>query len=105
MLILDGYTISGLKTAYEQGSSVQFTVSVTDANKQIKNVTVEGVTVTKVSAFKYSFAMPAQEVTIYVELEEKEVSTPEAGSVALYDIVYDMGSKTTSVSITDADVY
>ena len=100
----EGYTISGLKSAYEQGSSVQFTVSVTDPSKQIKNVSVEGVTVTKVSTYKYSFAMPAQEVTIYVELEEKEVSTPEAGSVALYDIVYDLGSKTTSVSITDANV-
>ena len=99
----EGFNISGLKSAYEEGSSVQFTVSVTNPGMQIKNVTVSDLTVTKVSAFKYSFAMPAYPVTISVELEEKEVVIPDAGSVASYDIVYDMGSKTQSVKISDAD--
>lgn len=99
------FSVTGLKSSYAVGSSVDFTVTPSDSSMQVKAVTIEGVSVTKISTSKYSFKMPNHDVLINVELEEKTVVTPTPGtSVAAYDIVYDLGDRSTSAPISDASV-
>ena len=65
------FTVSGLNSSYKEGASVTFTVTVTNSEKEIDTVTVNGSTITG-SNGTYSFSMPATNVTIQINLKDKE---------------------------------
>ena len=93
----EGFTINNLSAQYREGSSVSFTISLTDKTKLVDTVTVDG-QVINVAGGKYTFTMPAKEVIINVTLKDKPISdnpTAPAGD-AYYNITFDMGTRKTS---------
>ena len=102
----EGFSVIGLDEKYAAGRSVNFTINVTDLTKQIDEVKANGNILTPVSGKNYKFTMPEVDVTITITLKEKTVNTPtEAGSVAVYDVVYDLnGSKQAKKLETAEDI-
>ena len=100
----EGVTIVGLEEKYEVGRTVNFTVGITDSTKQIDQVKVNNEVINAVSGKNYKFAMPDCDVVITVTLKEKSVFTPtESGTVAQYNIKYDLGTRKTAKELTTVD--
>lgn len=69
-----GYTISGLNSEYNYSSNVTFSVNVTDDNKVVDSVKMNGTELTPVNG-EYSFTMPASDVVITVILKDIKPAT------------------------------
>ena len=68
----EGYTISGLdEDGYNPGDTVNFTVTVTDSNKQIKEVKAKDTLLTPKTDGSYSFKIGNEDIVITVTLENK----------------------------------
>ena len=100
----EGYTISGLNEEYTVGSKVTFTVNVTDTLKEIKEVKMNNEVLKKDSNNTYSFTMPNQDVVISVILKDKVDGPALEGSLAKYDIKFDLGTSKRSKLIESSDV-
>lgn len=80
----DDYSVTGLKESYLEGETVTFTVSVTNSAKLLKNVKLgKSTTLTPNANGEYSFAMPAENVTIYVNLSDVVVPVLTASYTGL----------------------
>ncbi|MBO8427529.1 MAG: Ig-like domain-containing protein [Firmicutes bacterium] len=70
------YTVSGLNAeGYSEGDLVSFTVTVTNEEKEIESVKVNGRDI-QGSGSTYQFGMPAQDVTIVITLKNKGSEVP-----------------------------
>lgn len=99
----EGFTVNNLSSQYREGSSVSFTITLTDKTKLVDTVTVDGQAI-NVAGGKYTFTMPAKDVVINITLKDKPISdnpTTPAGD-AYYTITYDMGTRKTSKLLEDA---
>lgn len=67
----EGFEVSGLEDSYESGATVSFTVTVTDPDKRIKEVTCNGTVLASNDQGSYSFVMPETSVVISVALTNK----------------------------------
>ncbi|MBO8427550.1 MAG: hypothetical protein IAC58_03245 [Firmicutes bacterium] len=75
------YTISGLNSdGYKENDSVTFSVSVTNSEKEIDKITVDGKEVSGTNG-SYTFTMPAHDVAIVISLKSK-VETPERTEIS-----------------------
>lgn len=100
----NGYEVSGLKEKYTSGSSVTFNVKVTDSSKVIDKVYVNDDVVYPISGNQYKFTMPSNDVIIDVSLKDKPVDIPtNEGTVAVYNIKYDLGTRKTAKLIESVD--
>lgn len=93
----ENFTVNNLKSQYREGSSISFSVTVTDKTKLVDVVTVDGQAI-NASSGKYTFSMPAKDVIVNITLKDKPVvdnPTTPAGD-AYYTITYDMGTRKTS---------
>ncbi len=68
------YTVNGLKSSYTANEKVEFTVTVTNAQKEIETVKQDITVLTAVNN-KYSFNMPSSNVTLYITLKDKGTPT------------------------------
>jgi hypothetical protein len=99
----NAFTISGLENEYKAGDTVSFSIVLNDETKLISAVKMNSTTLTAISENNYSFTMPASNVTLTVTLKNKPGSGPAIeGSVATYNIKYDLGTRTTAKELTDA---
>ena len=69
------FTVTGLKNEYSAGEKVTFTISVTNASKQLDEVTSGDVTIALENG-AYQFTMPAKNVTVTVTLKAAD---PQGG--------------------------
>ena len=75
------YSISGLKSEYKEGDTVEFVVDVVNLDKEIDSVTVSDVTdLVATMDGHYSFVMPAKDVTITVTLKDLSSDIGGAGT-------------------------
>ncbi len=65
----EGYTISEIDNYYTAGNIVTFKITVTDPKKELASVTSEQVSITNEDG-NCSFTMPAENVTVQVELKD-----------------------------------
>ena len=70
-----GYSITGLKSEYNVGSIVTFSVDVTDSTKSLDEVKMNDTVLTPTNGNTYSFTMPSSEVTISITLKDKKPAT------------------------------
>ena len=96
----EGFTVSGLRNEYQEGSEVLFTVNVNDSTKEINEVKVNDTIINKYSGNKYKFTMPNKDVVINVTLKDKEVENPNNPNPnfesSTYNIKYDLGTRKTA---------
>ena len=77
----EDYSISGLKSEYKEGDTVEFVVDVVNLDKEIDSVTVSDVTdLVATTDGHYSFVMPAKDVTITVTLKDLSSDIGGAGT-------------------------
>lgn len=91
----EGFTCVGLENEYYEESEVTFTISVTEENKEVKEVLMNGTILTP-NEDTYRFIMPSRNVKISVSL--KKISTG-ADYVTSYSISYDLGTRKTAKAI------
>ena len=99
----DGVEVSGIKTEYKYRSVVTFTVNVTNPDKAINEVSVDGSILTPVSEGNYKFTMPNNEVIVKVTLKDKPVNNPVIPGEKLsatYNVIYDLGTRKTAKQLT-----
>ena len=102
------FNVSGLKSRYEEGNKVTFTINVTNSNKEIQEVKINGEVANPVNGATYEFIMPASNVTINVTLKTVEggsdTPNPNPGDVeADYQIIYDMNCASRSKELKTAE--
>ena len=102
------FNVSGLKSRYEEGNKVTFTINVTNSNKEIQEVKINGEVANPVNGATYEFIMPASNVTINVTLKTVEggsnTPNPNPGDVeADYQIIYDMNGASRSKELKTAE--
>ncbi len=93
----ESYTVNNLSPQYREGSSVSFSITVTDKTKLVDTVIVDDKVINSAGG-KYTFTMPAKDVVINITLKDKPISdnpTTPAGD-AYYTITYDLGTRKTS---------
>lgn len=77
----EDYSISGLKSEYKEGDTVEFVVDVVNLDKEIDSVTVSDVTdLVATTDGHYSFVMPGKDVTITVTLKDLSSDIGGAGT-------------------------
>ena len=90
----EGFTVSGLPeegTAAE-GTRIRFTVTATEEGKVVGTVKVNGETLTAGGGGRYSFNMPAQDVTITITVagvSAINIDTSEAKTAFLLGSTFD----------------
>lgn len=104
------YKVEGLaEDGYEAGATVSFTVSISNTNKEVDKVIVDG-TQLVASNGTYSFTMPSKNVNIIVQLKDKagvKVATiavdneaPKVGDTVNVTLKLDGTALTSGVTIT-----
>lgn len=68
------YTLTGLKENYLENETVTFIVELTNETKEIEQVKANEQVLTTTGNNEYSFTMPAQDVSITVQLKDKELN-------------------------------
>lgn len=86
-----GFNVSGIDASgYAAGETVNFTISVTDPQKEVNTVTSSDVEIEAKGQGGYSFVMPAKSVNIFVALKVKgEVSGDSNITLFMYGPLYD----------------
>ncbi|MDE6411754.1 MAG: Ig-like domain-containing protein [Clostridia bacterium] len=100
-----GYTVQGIDAdGYKEGDEVAFTVTVTDEEKQLKEVSADEKVLTAQADGSYKFTMPGKNVEISVVLESKTTTVSlSVPSVVLNVKTGDTASITATVT-PDKDV-
>lgn len=104
------YKVEGLaEDGYEAGATVSFTVSISNTNKEVDKVIVDGTQLVP-SNGTYSFTMPSKNVNIIVQLKDKagvKVATiavdneaPKVGDTVNVTLKLDGEALTSGVSVT-----
>ncbi len=104
------YTVTGIKEGgYAEGEKVEFSISVTNALKEVEKVTLSGATLVP-NEGKYSFTMAAKNVQIAITLKDKEGvktavltadnNTPKVGDTVTFTLKLDNVALTTGVTLT-----
>lgn len=77
------FVINGLANEYSENRNVQFTINVTNHLKTIDYVTINGQTLKEVSPNQYEFIMPKENVSIVINLKDKDPGDYIATNVSL----------------------
>ena len=104
------YTVTGIKEGgYAEGEKVEFSISVTNALKEVEKVTLSGATLVP-NEGKYSFTMAAKNVQIAITLKDKEGvktavltadnNTPKVGDTVTFTLKLDNVALTSGVTLT-----
>ena len=97
------YEVIGLNETYNPGDEVTFTINLLDNTKIISSVKVNGNVITPTSN-TYKFTMPKGNASILITLKNLSDDIPLSNdAIARYNIVYDLGSKTTAQPLNTTD--
>lgn len=99
----EGFNVAGLKSSYDVGSEVSFTVNVIDSTKEIDVVKYNDITLKATSGAKYKFTMPNEDVVIDITLKEKSGNPIVEFNGASYNIKYDLGTRKTAKLLDTTD--
>lgn len=117
-----GFKVSSFSLDYSAGETIPFSVKVTDSSKEIDTVIVDSKVLTPIAGNVYSFTMPSKNTSISITLKEKasqggtdsgdntgggnndntdnndtpSIELPSDVEGVLYDIKYDLGTRTTA---------